>query len=246
MIQMPRIRFAMKTAHFPCWYGAGASLLAIGVASYLPLLAGCGHESAASPVNRSAAPLVGDSPAEQAAGVLPTASVVETSSNLESSKSITSASEPPSDLQTEAPTKAPPTGQRPPADRGPTRPGDAEKITWDDLNLGMQADVVFRPFMISDRVKGLDGKKISIVGYMHGGQAAQKGIKEFILLKNTQCKFGPGGQADHLANVVLQADHSTHFTPSPVKVEGALKIEPFQGPDGNTWSIYRLDDAQIR
>ncbi|HMC11390.1 MAG TPA: hypothetical protein VKH44_08875 [Pirellulaceae bacterium] len=139
-------------------------------------------------------------------------------------------------------------GQRPPADRARTRPGDAEKITWDDLNLGMQADVVFRPFMISahDRVKDLEGKRISIVGYMHGGQSAQRGIKEFILLKNTQCKFGPGGQADHLANVLLRADNSLAFTPSPVKVEGTLKLEPFQGPDGNTWSIYRLEDAQIR
>ena len=112
----------------------------------------------------------------------------------------------------------------------------------------MQADVVFRPFMISahDRVKDLEGKRISIVGYMHGGQSAQRGIKEFILLKNTQCKFGPGGQADHLANVLLRADNSLAFTPSPVKVEGTLKLEPFQGPDGNTWSIYRLEDAQIR
>src|SRR5437588_7889180 len=35
-------------------------------------------------------------------------------------------------------------GQRPRADRTPTRPGEAEKITFDDLNLGMPADVVFR------------------------------------------------------------------------------------------------------
>jgi hypothetical protein len=168
----------------------------------------------------------------------------EPAGTSESSHATTAGTEPP--LSAEAPSKAPPVGQRPPADRGPTRPGDAEKITWDDLNLGMQADVVFRPFMVSDRVKELESKKISIVGYMHGGQAAQRGIKEFILLKNTQCKFGPGGQADHLANVILQADHSTHFTPSPVKVEGTLKIELFQGPDGNTWSIYRLEDAQIR
>lgn len=152
--------------------------------------------------------------------------------------------------ETAAPPAAPATdaakGQRPPADRAPTRPGDAEKITFDDLNLGMQADIVFREFMVTDRVKVLDGKRISIVGYMHGGQATQRGIKEFVLLKNTQCKFGPGGQADHLANIVLRADNSTAFTPSPVKVEGTLKLAPFQGPDGNTWSIYRLDDAQIR
>ncbi|HEY2414821.1 MAG TPA: hypothetical protein VGI40_21430 [Pirellulaceae bacterium] len=141
---------------------------------------------------------------------------------------------------------APAQPQRPPADRSTTKPGDAEKITWDDVNLGMQADVVFRPFMISDRVKDLEGKRISIVGYMHGGQAGQRGIKEFILLKNTQCKFGPGGQADHLADVKLKADSSVLFTPSPIKVEGTLVLEPFQGPDGNTWSLYRLEGAQVR
>jgi hypothetical protein len=132
-----------------------------------------------------------------------------------------------------------------PADRTPTKPGDAEKITFDDLNLGMQADVVFRDFMVSPRVQELEGKRISIVGYMHPPET-QRGIKKFILLKNTQCKFGPGGQADHLADVSLRADHSTVFTPSPLKVEGTLKLAPFQGPDGNTWSIYRLEDAVIR
>jgi hypothetical protein len=141
----------------------------------------------------------------------------------------------------------PPPPQRPPADRAPTKPGDAEKITWEDVNLGMQADVVFRPFMTDNhRVKDLEGKRISIIGYMHGGQAGQRGIKEFILLKNTQCKFGPGGQADHLADVKLKPDSGIPYTPSPVKVEGTLVIDPFQGPDGNTWSIYRLESAQIR
>jgi hypothetical protein len=143
----------------------------------------------------------------------------------------------------EQPVKPPP----PPADRTPTRPGDAEKITWEDLNLGMPADVVFRPLVFNnDRVKELEGKRISIIGYMHGGQLTQRGIKDFILLKNTQCKFGPGGQADHLANVIMREGAATIFTPSPVKVEGTLKMEPFEGPDGNTWYIYRLEDAQIR
>ena len=136
-------------------------------------------------------------------------------------------------------------GQRPPADRSATRPGDAEKITFDDLNLGMQADIVFREFMVSDRVHELEGKRISIVGYMHPAET-QRGIKKFILLKNTQCKFGKGGQADHLADINLRADKSTVFTNNPLKVEGTLKLAPFQGPDGNTWSIYRLEDAQIR
>jgi hypothetical protein len=153
-----------------------------------------------------------------------------------------------------APTAAPaasaapasPTGVRPPADRQPTRPGDAEKISFDDLNLGIQADVVYRPFMLTDRAKELDGKRVSIVGYMHGGVESTRGVKEFVLLRNTECKFGPGGQADHLAQVYLAPGETTAFEKKPVKVEGRLKIEPFVGVDGNTWSIYRLEDAQIQ
>lgn len=134
---------------------------------------------------------------------------------------------------------------RPPADRVAAKPGEAEKITFDDLNVGMQADVVFRPFMLTDRVKELDKKKVSISGYMYGGVSATRGIKEFVLLRNTECKFGPGGQADHLAQVYLQTGVTTNFTPSPIKVEGTLVLQPFEGPDGNTWSIYRLEDARI-
>jgi hypothetical protein len=100
--------------------------------------------------------------------------------------------------------------------------------------------------MLSDRARELDGKRVSIVGYMHPGVSSTRGIHEFVLLRNKECKFGPGGQADHLAQVYLRQGTTTDFTPGPVKVEGTLRIEPFQGPDGNTWSIYRLENAQIR
>jgi hypothetical protein len=136
----------------------------------------------------------------------------------------------------------PPASKRPPADRTPSRPGEAEKITFDDLNLKMQADMVFRPFLLTERVKELDGKRISIMGYIHPG-ATGKGIKEFVLLRNTECKFGAGGQADHLAQVFMRQGNSVDFQLQAVRVEALLKIEPFEGPDGNTWSIYRLEDA---
>jgi len=210
--------------------------LAIGIVGATILVAsGCGGPSAASPIA-----------SREPSAVSPLATAVP-----ESATEPVSMERPPSSSADEvtvaAPVAEPATPpQRPPADRSITKPGDAEKITWDDVNLGMQADVVFRPFMMSDRVKDLEGKRISIVGYMHGGQAGQRGIKEFILLKNTQCKFGPGGQADHLADVKLKSDAAIPYTPSPIKVEGTLVLEPFQGPDGNTWSIYRLEGAQVR
>ena len=146
------------------------------------------------------------------------------------------------------PAEKPASVQRPKADRTPTRPGDAEKITFEDIVLGMEADMVFRRFLLTDRAKELDGKRVSISGFMHGAVEAgrQRNIKEFILLRNKECKFGPGGQADHLAQVFLEPKHTTEFTLQPVKVEGTLKIEPYEGSDGNTWSIYRLEDARVK
>jgi hypothetical protein len=124
------------------------------------------------------------------------------------------------------------------------KPGVVHSITFDDLNCGMQADIVFRPWMLTDRVKELDGQRISIAGYMHP-DAKQKGITEFILLRNTECKFGPAGQADHLIQVKLKPGITTRFSISPVEVVGILKFNPFTGPDGNTWSIFDMEGESV-
>lgn len=212
-------------------------LSAVALVTVTLTAAGCGHESVAGQASRVAA--VPPAEVDPAPAEAPTAVPKEPPS-----------SDPPAEVAvTEAPaaepTPAKPKGQRPPADRGPSRPGEAEKITFDDLNLGMQADMVYRPFLLTDRVKELEGKRLSIIGYMHPGVLSQKNIKEFILLKNTECKFGPGGQADHLAQVFLRADDATRYSASALKVEATLKVEPYEGTDGNTWAIYRLEDAKI-
>ena len=31
----------------------------------------------------------------------------------------------------------------------------------------------------------------------------------------------------------------------PVTVEGTLKVEPYEGPDGNTWSVYRMIGERV-
>ncbi len=115
----------------------------------------------------------------------------------------------------------------------------AVEIAFEDIQLPIQADVVFRLFMLTDRVRELDGRRIRINGYMLP-DSKTKGIRQFVLLKNTQCKFGPGGQADHLINVLMVEGETAKYHDEPVTVEGVLSINPFQGPDGNTWSIYDL------
>ena len=113
-------------------------------------------------------------------------------------------------------------------------------VVFEDIELLMQEDMVFRPIMLTDRVRELEGKRIRINGYMLP-DTKTRGIREFVLLKNTECKFGQGGRADHLMNVVLKDGVTTKIRDQPIAVEGTLLIKPFQGPDGNTWSIYDLD-----
>jgi len=130
---------------------------------------------------------------------------------------------------------------RPKADREPTKPGDPEKITFDDLILGMQPDMVYRPFMLTDRAKELEGKKVRLSGDMLPYES--KKAKEFILLRNNKCLYGKGGQADHVAHILMKDGHTLDYTNNTVRIEGTLKIVPTTGADGNTKHIYELLDA---
>jgi len=204
----------------------------------LATIGGCGRPSAASSANGQAAASAEPAQESFADRVADTTDTTNESNGAIETKETVA----------DQPATVPPAPRRPPADRTARRPGEAEKITFEDLNLGMQMDVVFREFMLlnNERVKELDGKRVSLTGYMHPGVASSRGIKEFILLRNKECKFGPGGQADHLAQVYLRTGETTDFTPGPVKVEANLKVTDFRGPDDNTWAIYRLEDAVIR
>ena len=131
---------------------------------------------------------------------------------------------------------------RPKADRTPRKPGEAIKITFDNIILGMQKDIPYRPWMLNEDVKELEGKRVSITGVMLHTESFQK-TDNFIFLRNKECKYGKGGQADHLADVKLRKGHVFGYTSKSVQVEGVLRVEPFTGDDGNTWRIYVLDDA---
>jgi hypothetical protein len=120
--------------------------------------------------------------------------------------------------------------------------GEVIDISFDDIILQIQADIAFRPWMLTARVKELDGKRIRISGYMLP-DSKLKGIDQFVLLRNTECKYGPGGQADHLLNVTMRKKARIDYRSKPISIEGVIQVRPFQGPDGNTWSIYDLNEA---
>jgi hypothetical protein len=97
----------------------------------------------------------------------------ETAAQEPSAADSTAAAAPPS---SDAPPR--PAAQRPKADRS-VAAGGVEKITFDDLILGMQADMVYRPWMLESetnggRAKELAGKRVRLTGVMHGGVQAPR------------------------------------------------------------------------
>ena len=66
-------------------------------------------------------------------------------------------------------------------------------------------------------------------------------IKQFILIRDYTCKFGRGGQFHHNMAVTLKPEDAIDYTDRPITVEGKLTVEPWMGPNGKTWRIYRLD-----
>jgi hypothetical protein len=117
---------------------------------------------------------------------------------------------------------------------------DVALITFDDLKTEMAADSLFQPSLLPEKVKKLDGRRVRIRGFIFPAIFQQKGIQSFPLIKNTQCKFGPGGQAHHIILVDLVEGLTTSFTVRPIAVEGRLRIKPWEGPDGNTWALYHM------
>lgn len=143
-----------------------------------------------------------------------------------------------------------PAGQTPngpPALQPTSHQGEVVDISFDDLNLQMQENMVFRDFLLEAKpeTKALDGKRIRISGFMYGGVQKTEGITDFVLLKNTQCKYGPGGQADHLLIVKLMPGETAKFTADEFFVEGVLRIAPTSGPGDFTWSMYDLVEAVV-
>ncbi len=120
-------------------------------------------------------------------------------------------------------------------------------ISFDELNLGMPEDSKFRPMMLqvnNGRAEELNGARISIGGHMNPPDQLT-GLNEFVLLKNKDCKFGPGGQADHLMRVFMKDGKTTDYTDAVIYVEGILTIKPFPEDGPSTWSIYDIEATSV-
>jgi hypothetical protein len=118
-------------------------------------------------------------------------------------------------------------------------------ISYEDLDLPMEPDTLFQDWMLTQRVRDLDGKRVRITGFMCGGvQYTANNIRQFMMLREKECPYGPGGQAHHAVAVTLTKG-TTRFTTDALTVEGTLSVAPFTGYNGKTWAVYAIDNASI-
>lgn len=131
----------------------------------------------------------------------------------------------------------------PPAAQPKADPDAVLAISYDDLDLPMEPDTLFEDWMLTQRVRDLDGKRVRITGFMLPGFDSRN-VRQFMMLREKECPYGIGGQAHHVIAVSLK--HSATYTTSAVTVEGTLLIRPFTGYNDTTWALYALDDASLK
>jgi hypothetical protein len=117
-------------------------------------------------------------------------------------------------------------------------------LTFDHLKFDIAKGADFKPSLLTDALRGLDGKSIRLRGYMRPS-FKQTGIKNFVLVRdNQECCFGPGAALYDCAMVKLADGQAMDFSLRPVTIRGTLAIKEFIGPDKKVWAIFRLNGAQ--
>ncbi|HBB75725.1 MAG TPA: hypothetical protein DC048_14920 [Planctomycetaceae bacterium] len=140
-----------------------------------------------------------------------------------------------------APVPAPsPSVARPSPGAGPA------EITFDDIKLDLAKGAPFRREVLTDRVTGLDGRRVRIRGYILPS-FQQSGLTQFVLVRdNQECCFGPGAALHDCIVVRMQPGRTADFSIRPVAVAGTFRVAELRGPDGNHLAIYALEGENVQ
>ena len=117
-------------------------------------------------------------------------------------------------------------------------------ISFDDLKIEIKPASRFEDAMLTDDIKELDGQVVKIRGYMWPS-FKQKGITAFVLLLNTQCKYGSA--KDPLwcnIRVTMDDGESASYSTRPMTIEGKLSIDLIKG-DKYDISMYKIENARV-
>lgn len=126
-------------------------------------------------------------------------------------------------------------------------PDEALRVSFDDFDLlkilNMEPVVPDAPKLLPEWLKGLDGKRIRVRGFMYP-PFQDTGLEAFILARDNQiCCFGRDPKVYDLVRVLMREDVTTDYIENrPFDVVGTFKI----GDDASIpGKLYTLDDAVV-
>ena len=118
-------------------------------------------------------------------------------------------------------------------------------LTFDDLKFDIEIGEPFERSLLSEGVKALDGKEITLSGYMRPSFKAS-GLKGFIFVRDDkECCFGPQAAIYDCVRVKLKKGDTTDYLVRPFKVRGKFYLKEREGPDGAIWSIFNMKNVTI-
>jgi hypothetical protein len=96
---------------------------------------------------------------------------------------------------------------------------------------------------IPARIQALDGRSVSVVGYMLPYTATRGLVRQFMLvLDMDNCRFGdpPNGMNDWI-DVNFKEGRAANYIEGPARITGVFSVGEIFDRDGFVVSIYRLD-----
>ena len=128
-------------------------------------------------------------------------------------------------------------------------PEKAIRVSYDDINLlkviNMEPVTLDAPKHMPGWLKGLDGKRIRIRGFMRA-TFVQTGLRAFLLGRDNQaCCFPGRAKIYDLFLVRLREGKTTEFIDNrPFDVVGIFSIKPLV-EDDTLYQLYQLNDAIV-
>jgi hypothetical protein len=96
-------------------------------------------------------------------------------------------------------------------------------------------------------LRALDGKQISIVGYMIPGEIQRGDVRDFMLVRDLMgCCFGGTPMADEWLDVTMDEEAEAEYRPYlPMRVTGILTLGGDQDEAGFALGIFRLQASEV-
>ncbi len=118
-------------------------------------------------------------------------------------------------------------------------------VNFDDIKFDMKVGSKFTEEMLTDKIRGYDGKTLRIRGFIRPS-FKQSGLTKFVYVRdNQECCFGPGAALYDCIMVQLAEGVETEYSLRPITVKGTFFFKQYKGPDGEIWAIYRMKDAVV-